>query len=60
MIRTAEDVMNAAKASFVDPAWRGTSIEAYIFVALIYFVFCFFMSKYSQTLEARLAAAQKR
>jgi general L-amino acid transport system permease protein len=54
------DLMNAAKASFVDPAWRGTSIEAYIFVALIYFVFCFFMSKYSQTLEARLSAAQKR
>ena len=54
------DLMNAAKASFVDPAWRGASMEAYVFVGLIYFVFCFFMSKYSQGLESRLAAAQKR
>jgi general L-amino acid transport system permease protein len=54
------DLMNAAKASFVDPAWRGTSFEAYVFVAMIYFVFCFFMSKYSQNLEERLAKATKR
>src|SRR5690606_29917173 len=42
------DLMNAAKASYVDPAWRGSSIEAYVFVAVIYFGFCFFMSQYSQ------------
>ncbi len=54
------DLMNAAKASFVDPAWRGASMEAYVFVASIYFVFCFFMSKYSQSLEAGFARAEKR
>ena len=54
------DLMNAAKASFVDPAWRGSSIEAYVFVSLIYFAFCFFMSKYSQSIEKRLAQSQNR
>jgi general L-amino acid transport system permease protein len=54
------DLMNAAKASFVDPAWRGSSIEAYIFVSVIYFAFCFFMSKYSQGIEKRLAKSQNR
>ena len=49
------DLMNAAKASYVDPAWRGSSIEAYVFVAVIYFGFCYFMSQYSQSLERRLA-----
>ena len=54
------DLMNATKASFVDPLWRGASIEAYLFVSLIYFCFCFFMSKYSQSIEARLSKATKR
>jgi general L-amino acid transport system permease protein len=54
------DLMNAAKASFVDPAWRGSSIEAYVFVSLIYFAFCYFMSKYSQSIEKRLAQSQNR
>ncbi len=54
------DLMNAAKASIVDPAWRGSSIEAYAFVSVIYFAFCYFMSKYSQGIERRLAKAQQR
>ncbi len=53
------DLMNAAKASFVDPAWRGASLEAYVFIGAIYFVFCYFMSKYSQSLEAGFARAEK-
>lgn len=48
------DLTLAAKAALSDPAWRGFSVEAYIFIALIYFVFCFSMSKYSQKLEKRL------
>jgi general L-amino acid transport system permease protein len=54
------DLMNAAKASFVDPEWRGASIEAYVFISVIYFAFCFFMSKYSQAIEKRLAKAHQR
>ncbi|HEY4136242.1 MAG TPA: amino acid ABC transporter permease [Alphaproteobacteria bacterium] len=52
------DLMNAAKAAIVDPAWRGSAIESYVFIAAIYFVFCFFMSKYSQSIERRLDKEQ--
>ncbi|OZI53253.1 amino acid ABC transporter permease [Bordetella genomosp. 4] len=54
------DLTLAAKAALSDAAWRGFGIEAYVFISLIYFVFCFSMSKYSQRLETRLAAGQKR
>lgn len=52
------DLMNAAKVAIVDPVWRGSSIEAYVFVAIIYFMFCFSMSRYSQALERHLARGQ--
>jgi general L-amino acid transport system permease protein len=54
------DLTLAAKTSLVDPKWQGFSIEVYIFISLIYFIFCFSMSKYSQALEKRLAVGQKR
>jgi general L-amino acid transport system permease protein len=54
------DLTLAAKAALSDAAWRGFGIEAYIFISLIYFVFCFSMSKYSQHLETYLSAGQKR
>ena len=37
----------------VDPAWLGMSTEGYVFAALIYWIFCFSMSRYSQHLEKR-------
>jgi len=54
------DLMNAAKASFVDAEWRGSSIEAYVFVSVIYFAFCYFMSKYSQGIEKHLEKSHNR
>ena len=54
------DLMQSTKVSLTDAAWRGFSIEAYIFVSVIYFVFCYSMSKYSQNLEQRLATGHKR
>ncbi|WP_341704586.1 amino acid ABC transporter permease [Ferrovibrio sp.] len=54
------DLMQSTKVSLTDPAWRGFSIEAYIFVSAIYFIFCFSMSKYSKALEDRLATGHKR
>ena len=54
------DLMQSTKAALVDPLWRGFSIEAYIFVSAIYFVFCYSMSKYSRGLEDRLATGHKR
>ncbi|HEX6980935.1 MAG TPA: amino acid ABC transporter permease [Alphaproteobacteria bacterium] len=54
------DLLNAAKTSVNEPAWQGFGVEAYIFVSIIYFVFCFGMSKYSQDLEADLSRHRKR
>ncbi|MGQ9372212.1 amino acid ABC transporter permease, partial [Azospirillum sp. ST 5-10] len=41
------DLLGTAKAALTDPAWRGYYREAYLFIGLIYWCFCFFMSKYS-------------
>src|SRR5947209_248783 len=45
------DLLTTAKTSIVDPAWQTFSVEVYIFVSLIYFAFCFAMSRYSRQLE---------
>jgi general L-amino acid transport system permease protein len=55
------DLLGAATTTInADPAWRGFGIEAYLFVSMVYFVFCFGMSKYSQGLEAELNRARRR
>ena len=54
------DLLNAAKTSIVDPAWQGFGVEAYVFISVIYFVFCFAMSKYSQGLEAEFNQHRNR
>jgi general L-amino acid transport system permease protein len=46
------DLLTTAKTAIVDPAWQSFSVEVYVFVGLIYFVFCFAMSRYSRHLEA--------
>jgi general L-amino acid transport system permease protein len=43
-----------------DPVWRPFKIEAYLFIAAIYFAFCFAMSSASRRLEGRLARSQAR
>jgi general L-amino acid transport system permease protein len=43
-----------------DVEWRPYYAEAYIFIALIYFVFCFFMSKYSQYLERTFETGRQK
>jgi general L-amino acid transport system permease protein len=48
------DLLKTTKSVLSDPQWMGSSAEAYIFVALIYFVCCFFMSNYSRRLEKEL------
>jgi len=47
------DLLTTAKTAIIDPAWQSFSVEVYIFVALIYFAFCFAMSRYSRSLEAQ-------
>ena len=48
------DVLRATSAAMQDPLWVKFSIEAYLFVFLLYFVFCYAMSKYSRSIEDRL------
>jgi general L-amino acid transport system permease protein len=45
------DLLTTAKTAIVDPAWQSFSVEVYLFVGLIYFAFCFAMSRYSRRLE---------
>jgi general L-amino acid transport system permease protein len=48
------DLLTAGKTAIVEPAWQGFGIEIYVTIGLIYFIFCFAMSRYSQGLEAEL------
>lgn len=50
------DLLKTAQTVLSDPEWMGFSAEAYIFVAIIYFACCFFMSNYSRRLEGELKA----
>lgn len=43
-----------------DANWRPFKIEAYLFITLIYFTFCFAMSRYSLWVEHRLARSHAR
>jgi general L-amino acid transport system permease protein len=48
------DLLRTTKTVLSDPQWAGFSAEAYLFIAVIYFVCCFFMSNYSRRLEREL------
>ena len=43
-----------------DSNWRPFKIEAYLFIAAIYFAFCFSMSRYSLWIERRLSHSKNR
>lgn len=43
-----------------DVTWRPFKIEAYLFITVIYFVFCFAMSRYSLWVERQLAVSRTR
>ena len=53
------DLLQDATTGMNDPTWRGAYVEAYAFVALIYFVFCYFMSRYSRYIETRLGRGRR-
>lgn len=49
------DLLTTVKVSLTEPAWTGFGVEAYLFASLVYFLFCYPMSRYSQGLERELA-----
>ena len=54
------DLLTAGKTAIVEPAWQGFGVEVYVTVGVIYLVFCFAMSKYSQDLEKDLNRHRRR
>ncbi|MGK9169817.1 amino acid ABC transporter permease [Inquilinus limosus] len=54
------DVLGAARLGLTDSIWGPFYKEAYLFVSLLFFVFCFSMSKYSQYLEKFLNIGTRR
>ncbi|GAD90354.1 general L-amino acid ABC transporter permease protein AapM [Vibrio halioticoli NBRC 102217] len=54
------DVLGIGQSANTDPEWLGFSIESYVFVALVFWVFCFGMSRYSIWLENKLHTGHKR
>ncbi|MFG1478209.1 amino acid ABC transporter permease [Xanthobacter sp. V4C-4] len=55
------DLLGAMRAAFTDPNWATptTLFTGFGFAGIIYFVFCFGMSRYSMALEKRLDRAQR-
>jgi len=56
------DFLETIKASTADANWATpvTSYTGYAFAAVIYWIFCFSMSRYSQWMERRLDTGHKR
>lgn len=54
------DLLTAGKTAIIEPAWQGFGVEVYITLGLIYFAFCFAMSKYSAGLEAEFNRHRRR
>ena len=54
------DVLGMIKAVSQDPQWIGLHHEPLFTAALLFFVGCFVMSKYSQHLERKLEAGDRR
>ncbi len=43
-----------------DPNWKVFKLQGYFFIALIYFVFCFSMSRYSRWVEREVNTSKRR
>ena len=54
------DILSIVKAGTTDKNWLGLATEGYVFVAGVFWVFCFSMSRYSIWLENKLHTGHKR
>jgi len=54
------DLLGATEFALTDSSWQGFAVEADIFIAVIYWCFCFFMSRYSQLLEREFNRGKRR
>lgn len=53
------DLLATAKVAIIDPVWREYYFEVYIFIAAIYFVFCYSMASYANNLENFLSKGKQ-
>ena len=54
------DMLAMIQAALADPKWLGYAIEGLAFAGLVYWAFCFGMSRYSMALERRLHTGHRR
>ncbi|HEX6118201.1 MAG TPA: amino acid ABC transporter permease [Dongiaceae bacterium] len=54
------DFLNMVKAGFKDANWVGGEITGYAFCAIVYWVICFSMSRYSMHLERKLHTGHRK
>jgi general L-amino acid transport system permease protein len=54
------DVLGVGRASLSDSKWQGLPEEVYIFIAILFFICCFSMARYSIYLEKKLHTGHKR
>ncbi|MGY9017331.1 MAG: amino acid ABC transporter permease [Alphaproteobacteria bacterium] len=48
------DLLGIGRAALADMSWTKLYYEVYVFVAIVFFIFCFAMSRYSLYLEKKL------
>ncbi|MCE2518080.1 MAG: amino acid ABC transporter permease [Alphaproteobacteria bacterium] len=55
------DMLGATQSTYSDAAWAmpGQDETGYLFICIIYFVFCFGMSRYSMFMEYKLSTSRK-
>jgi len=54
------DFLNMVRAGFKDANWVGVELSGYAFCAIVYWVCCFSMSRYSMFLERKLHTGHKK
>lgn len=52
------DLLGISQAAARSTEWKGYDFEGYAFAALLYFMFCYGMSRYSQSLERKLGTGR--
>jgi general L-amino acid transport system permease protein len=54
------DFLKTIETAITDPNWRNVATEGHLFAALGFWIFCYGMSRYSQSLERKLDTGHKR
>ncbi len=54
------DLLTAGKIAVAEPIWQAYATEVYIVLSVVYFLFCFSMSRYSRGLEREFRTSARR